>query len=76
MANAAVLPAHQVRWYRRRSIAFADDQAPAAGRPSIWLYAASLIMDNQTLHRSLGFVEFARDTIEGQHRVRMRKPFD
>lgn len=71
--NVAVVPGHQGKGYGRLLIGFAEEQARARGWPSIWLYTNVMMTENQALYRGLGFVEFARDTIQGRHRVHMRK---
>jgi ribosomal protein S18 acetylase RimI-like enzyme len=74
--NVAVAPGHQGKGHGRALIAFAEDQARARGWPSIRLYTNVLMTENQALYRALGYVEFARDTVAGRHRVQMRKALD
>jgi len=71
--NVAVRPEAQGKGYGNRLIAFAEDQARAAGYESIRLFTHELMTENQARYKYLGFVETHRGEEKGLKRVYMTK---
>ncbi|EGP09833.1 GNAT family N-acetyltransferase [Afipia clevelandensis] len=71
--NVAVHPAAQGRKLGSRLIAFAEQQARAAGHDSIRLYTQELMTENRARYAHLGFVETHRAEEKGLKRVYMTK---
>lgn len=71
--NVAVHPAAQGRKLGSRLIAFAEQQARAAGHDSIRLYTQELMTENRARYAHLGFVETHRAEENGLKRVYMTK---
>jgi N-acetylglutamate synthase-like GNAT family acetyltransferase len=71
--NVAVRPEAQGKGYGNRLIAFAEDQARAAGYDSIRLFTHELMTENQGRYKFLGFVETHRGEEKGLKRVYMTK---
>lgn len=71
--NVAVRPEAQGKGYGNRLIAFAEDQARAAGYNSIRLFTHELMTENQARYKYLGFVETHRGEERGLKRVYMTK---
>jgi ribosomal protein S18 acetylase RimI-like enzyme len=72
--NVAVDPRFQHQGYGRQLLAFADQQARAAGLSELRLYANELMLENIALYARLGYVETERQLHGDFHRVFMRKP--
>lgn len=71
--NVAVRPQVQGRKLGSQLIAFAEQQARAAGYGSIRLYTQELMTDNRARYAHLGFVETHRAEEKGLKRVYMTK---
>ena len=71
--NVAVRPDAQGRKLGSRLIAFAEQQARAAGYDSIRLYTQELMTENRARYTHLGFVETHRAEEKGLKRVYMIK---
>lgn len=71
--NVAVRPEAQGKGYGNRLIAFAEDQARAAGYKAIRLFTHELMTENQARYKYLGFVETHRGEEKGLKRVYMTK---
>lgn len=71
--NVAVRPEAQGRKLGSRLIAFAEQQARAAGYNSIRLYTQELMTENRARYAHLGFVETHRAEEKGLKRVYMMK---
>ena len=71
--NIAVSPAAQGAGLGRALLAFAEDQALAAGYGSIRLYTHETMTENIALYSRIGFVETHRAEQDGFHRVFMAK---
>lgn len=71
--NVAVRPQAQGRKLGSRLIAFAEQQARAAGYGSIRLYTQELMTENRARYEHLGFVETHRAEEKGLKRVFMTK---
>jgi len=71
--NVAVRPDHQSRGVGRYLLEHAEGEARRQGHDSIHLYAQEIMTENLALYRSLGYVEYARRTEHGLHRVYLRK---
>lgn len=71
--NVAVRPDVQGRKLGSRLIAFAEQQARAAGYDSIRLYTQELMTENRARYAHLGFVETHRAEEKGLKRVFMIK---
>jgi len=71
--NVAVRPEAQGRKLGSRLIAFAEQQARAAGYGSIRLYTQELMIENRARYAHLGFVETHRGEEKGLKRVYMTK---
>lgn len=71
--NVAVRPEAQGRKLGSRLIAFAEQQARAAGFDSIRLYTQELMTENRARYTHLGFVETHRAEEKGLKRVYMTK---
>lgn len=71
--NVAVRPQAQGRKLGSRLIAFAEQQAHAAGYRSIRLYTQELMTENRARYAHLGFVETHRAEEKGLKRVYMTK---
>ncbi len=71
--NVAVRPQAQGRKLGSRLIAFAEQQARAAGYGSIRLYTQELMTENRARYAHLGFVETHRAEEKGLKRVYMTK---
>ncbi|CAN5342119.1 hypothetical protein BH10PSE11_BH10PSE11_26750 [soil metagenome] len=71
--NVAVRPEAQGRKLGSRLIAFAEQQARAAGFESIRLYTQELMTENRARYTHLGFVETHRAEEKGLKRVYMTK---
>jgi len=71
--NVAVRPEAQGRKLGSRLIAFAEQQARAAGFDNIRLYTQELMIENRTRYAHLGFVETHRAEEKGLKRVFMTK---
>jgi ribosomal protein S18 acetylase RimI-like enzyme len=72
--NIAVAPGQQGRGLGRRLIAFAEDQARAAGYAAVRLYTHVKMTENIALYARLGFVETGRVSEKGFDRIYMEKP--
>jgi ribosomal protein S18 acetylase RimI-like enzyme len=71
--NVAVDPRYQHHGLGRQLLAFAEDQARAAGSRELRLYTHELMVENIRLYQRLGYVEFDRRLDNGFRRVFMRK---
>lgn len=71
--NVAVRPDAQGKGYGNRLIAFAEEQARAAGYNAIRLFTHELMTENQARYKYLGFVETHRGEEKGLKRVYMTK---
>lgn len=71
--NVAVRPEAQGKGYGNRLIAFAENEARAAGYDSIRLFTHELMTENQARYKYLGFVETHRGEEKGLKRVYMTK---
>ena len=71
--NVAVRPEAQGRKLGSRLIAFAEQQARAAGFDNIRLYTQELMTENRARYAHLGFVETHRAEEKGLKRVFMTK---
>jgi GNAT superfamily N-acetyltransferase len=74
--NVAVRPEAQGKGYGNRLIAFAEEQARAAGYNSIRLFTHELMTENQARYKYLGFAETHRGEERGLKRVYMTKALD
>jgi GNAT superfamily N-acetyltransferase len=71
--NVAVRPRAQGRKLGSRLIAFAEQQARAAGYDRIRLYTQELMTDNRARYAHLGFIETHRAEEKGLKRIYMTK---
>jgi ribosomal protein S18 acetylase RimI-like enzyme len=71
--NVAVCPDHQRRGLGRRLLAFAEEQARAAGLHELRLYTHERMVENIALYQRLGYVEVEGRQEQGFQRVFMRK---
>ena len=71
--NVAVLPDAHGRGYGHRLLAFAEQQARAAGYAAIRLFTNAAMTENQARYRRLGYVETHRAGEDGFRRVFMSK---
>jgi ribosomal protein S18 acetylase RimI-like enzyme len=71
--NVAVLPSCQGRGLGRYLLDLAEQKAREAGHDSIYLYTQEIMTENQALYARVGYVEYARRTELGLHRIYMRK---
>ncbi len=71
--NVAVRPDAQGRGFGRVLVEFAQQQAIAAGHPTLRLYTHERMVENIALYRRLGFVETHRAEEKGLRRVFMSK---
>ncbi len=71
--NVAVRPEAQGKGYGNRLIAFAEEQARAAGYNAIRLFTHEMMTENQARYKYLGFVETHRGEEKGLKRVYMTK---
>lgn len=74
--NVAVAPHAQRKGIGRKLMAFAEDQARAAGYRFIRLYTNQLMHENIALYGRLGYRETHRGVEKGLHRVYMTKALD
>jgi ribosomal protein S18 acetylase RimI-like enzyme len=72
--NVAVRPDHQGLGLGKSLLESAEAEARRLGYDSIHLYAQEIMTENLDLYRSIGYVEYARRTEHGLHRVYLRKP--
>ena len=72
--NVAVRPDHQGLGVGRFLLEHAEEEARRQGYDSIYLYAQEIMTENLALYRRIGYVEYARRTEFGLHRVYLRKP--
>lgn len=72
--NVAVAPAAQGRGLGRALLAFAEDEARAAGLPALRLITNEKMTGNIALYGRLGYAETGREDIGGRNVVHMRKP--
>jgi ribosomal protein S18 acetylase RimI-like enzyme len=71
--NIAVSPSCQGAGLGRYLLQLAEAKAVAAGHGSIYLYTQEIMTENQALYERIGYVEYARRTEIGLHRIYMRK---
>ena len=71
--NIAVARSAQGRGHGKRLMAWAEDQARAAGLPRMRLYTHEKMAANIALYARAGYVEIARVTERGLNRVYMEK---
>lgn len=74
--NLAVSPEAQGRGHGRQLLAFAEQQALAAGHSCVRLYTNEAMTENIALYGRHGYVETHRTVENGLHRVYMSKPLD
>ncbi|MEN5259184.1 MULTISPECIES: GNAT family N-acetyltransferase [Pseudomonas] len=74
--NLAVHPEAQGRGHGRQLLAFAEQQAVAAGHRCVRLYTNAAMSENIALYSRHGYVETHRAVEHGLHRVYMSKPLD
>jgi ribosomal protein S18 acetylase RimI-like enzyme len=72
--NVAVDPGRQGRGTGRGLIALAEGRAAEEGLPVVRLYTNALMVENQRLYESLGYVETGRGHEHGHDRVFYAKP--
>ena len=73
LENVAVVPEHQGRGLGKRLLDLAELEARRQGFDSIYLYTNELMTEDQEIYRRRGYIEYARRTESGLHRVYMRK---
>ncbi len=73
LENVAVVPEHQGRGLGKRLLDLAELEARRQGFNSIYLYTNELMTEDQEIYRRRGYIEYARRTESGLHRVYMRK---
>ena len=73
LENIAVVPEHQGRGLGKRLLELAELEARRQGFDSIYLYTNELMTEDQEIYRRRGYIEYARRTESGLHRVYMRK---
>jgi ribosomal protein S18 acetylase RimI-like enzyme len=71
--NVAVDPSHQGKGLGEMLLDLAEVQARAAGYSEIRLYTNERMTRNIARYQRRGYVEFARETIDGRHAVWLRK---
>ncbi len=71
--NIAVQPAHQGKGLGRCLLGYAESEAVRQGFGSIYLFAQEVMTENIALYERAGYVEYARRTELGLHRVYLRK---
>ncbi|MDD9884985.1 MAG: GNAT family N-acetyltransferase [Gammaproteobacteria bacterium] len=71
--NLAVHPEHQRRGLGRRLLRLAESETRALGRAHLELYSHERMTESIDFYRRAGYVETARRTEHGYHRVYMRK---
>jgi len=71
--NIAVRPDQQGTGLGRLLLELAEQKARAAGHDSLYLYTQEIMVENQALYERIGYVEYARRTELGLHRIYMRK---
>ena len=76
LENVAVVPEHRGRGLGKRLMELAELEARRQGFDSIYLYTHERMTENQEIYRHLGYVEYARRTESGLHRIYMRKQLD
>lgn len=74
LENVAVEPACQGRGLGRRLLALAEEEARRLGFAEVRLYTHALMTENRALYGRVGYVEYARRTVNGRDAVFMRKP--
>lgn len=74
--NLAVSPEAQGRGHGRQLLAFAEQQALAAGHSCVRLYTNQAMSENIALYVRHGYVETHRAVENGLHRVYMSKALD
>jgi GNAT superfamily N-acetyltransferase len=71
--NIAVRPSSQGKGIGKALLKFAESEARRLGHTSIYLYTNEKMTENQSLYAKIGYVEYARRSENGYHRVYMRK---
>ena len=71
--NIAVRPSAQGSGLGRDLMAFAEHEAASRGLHRLVLYTSEAMTENLTIYGRLGFVEVARRTEDGYHRIYMEK---
>jgi ribosomal protein S18 acetylase RimI-like enzyme len=74
--SVAIHPDYQHRGFGRRLLAWAEQQAQAAGYTRIRLYTNALMEENIALYTSLGYRETHREPFNGLFIVHLAKPFE
>ncbi len=67
--NIAVHPDEQGRGHLRRVLAFAEEQARAAGMRRLTLLTNALMERNRAIYRHMGFVEVRQEDAPGGYRI-------
>ena len=73
LENVAIVPEHRGRGLGKRLMELAELEARRQNFDSIYLYTHELMTEDQEIYRHLGYIEYARRTESGLHRVYMRK---
>lgn len=71
--NVAVHPDRQGHGLGRVLLSFAEEQARAAGVGELRLYTNVKMTENRALYARIGYVELEQETVQGRHRVWLRK---
>jgi N-acetylglutamate synthase-like GNAT family acetyltransferase len=71
--NVAVRTDRQGHGLGRVLLSFAEEQAREAGVHELRLYTNVRMTENRALYAHVGYVELDQETVEGRHRVWMRK---
>jgi N-acetylglutamate synthase-like GNAT family acetyltransferase len=67
--NIAVHPDEQGRGHLRRVLAFAEEQARAAGMRRLTLFTNALMERNRAIYPHMGFVEVRQEDAPGGYRI-------
>ncbi|AGT08625.1 GNAT family N-acetyltransferase [Paracoccus aminophilus] len=76
LENVAVLPEAAGRGVGKALVAFCEREARVRGKRAVHLYTNEKMTENLSIYPKLGYVEVARRSEDGFHRVYFEKPLD
>ncbi|HUK77969.1 MAG TPA: GNAT family N-acetyltransferase [Thermoleophilia bacterium] len=76
LENVAVVPEHRGKGLGKKLLELAELEARRQGFDSIYLYTHERMTENHEIYRHLGYIEYARRSESGLHRIYMRKQLD